>query len=208
MRLLVAAAALLVTLVTPAAAQRIDATRSQGGIARDRAWCNFEAYPELRLTHDPNGGRAFATWDQQAREHRPNAGRYIDLVVMFTPGADGHAPASATALFAVRIEGRPFARQIASARALADGKDTGIPLQIEGEMRMDPGSTSALRLTPALANGPRLAALLAAARVVRLDLLDERGALIEAFHWDLPLLHEAPRVLAIADWKCGDAVNR
>lgn len=53
-----------------------------------------------------------------------------------------------------------------------------------------------------------LGALLLAGRAAQLDLLDDQGATIRSFHWSLLRLHDAPAVLAQAEWKCGNAVHR
>ena len=58
MRLLIATAITLAAIATPAAAQKLDARRSTGGIDEDHAYCKFTAYPELRLEHRTDGSDA------------------------------------------------------------------------------------------------------------------------------------------------------
>ncbi|MES2444112.1 MAG: hypothetical protein V4574_14890 [Pseudomonadota bacterium] len=207
MRLLIAALALLVTLTAPAAAQRLNATRSRGGIDEGRAYCRFQAYPELKLTHLVDGSLAFGQWEQGAQEGSPAAGRLIDLLLLFRPGAEAGSVESALAFFSVHI-GQPFPRPVGSGRVLVDGKDSAIPLRLEGTMRLEPGSSSTLRFVPGDGDHVRLAALMLAGRAVQLDLLDEAGATIRSYHWTLARLHDAPAVLGLAEWKCGNAVNR
>ena len=207
MRLLIVTAIALAAIVTPAAAQKLDARRSTGGIDEDRAYCSFAAYPELRLDHRVDGSNAIGTWNGKARE-TPGWAAYAYFLVVLPRRPDTGMAMAMAPLFGVSTEHESFARPIASVRTLVDGVDTGIALRVEGTMRMEPHAKNTLRFMTPEQDMARLAALLLAGRAAQLDLLDEQGVVVRSYHFDLRRLHDAPLVLAQAEWKCGDAVNR
>lgn len=208
MRLFIATAIALAAIATPAAAQHLDARRSQGGIDDGRAYCRFAAYPELKLEHRIESSDAMGTWEAKARETTPSWDVYAYFVMLFLRRPDTGATLPIVPVFGVSTQHQSFPRPVASARALVDGADTQIALRVEGTMRMEPRARNTLRFMAAREDAPRLGALLLAGNAVQLDLLDEQGLIIRSFHWDVHRLHDAPGVLAQAEWKCGNAVNR
>lgn len=136
MRLLIATAALLAAIITPAAAQRVDARRSSGGIDDGRAYCRFAAYPDLKLEHRVDGTDAVGTWDATARENTRDWSIYAYAMILFLRRPDTGETAAIAPVFGVDTH-ESYPRPVASARVLVDGADTGIALRVEGTMRME-----------------------------------------------------------------------
>lgn len=146
------------------------------------------------------------TWTGKARE-TPGYAAYAYFLLMLAHRSDTGETITLAPMFGVDT-GHGFARPIASVRTLVDGADTGIALHVEGTMRMGANASNSLRFMTPEDQLRSMGDRLLAGRLAQLDLLDDQGAVIRSYHFDLVRLHDAPPVLAQAEWKCGDAVNR
>ncbi|MES2444113.1 MAG: hypothetical protein V4574_14895 [Pseudomonadota bacterium] len=201
------AAALLGMLATPAAAQHIDTSLSERVVEEDgTVSCRFTAIPELQPMQMPDGRQRWL-WARAALEHDSAARRYIALAVWFLPASDGGSAASSLEMLSIINEHEAFARPVAAARLLIDGKDSGLPLRLEGTLRTAPGARNTLRLRPGPGQGPQFATLLIPASSTQLDLLDADGAIVRSFHWDVRSLRRVTPLLDRVDWKCGGAIG-
>lgn len=189
MRLLIAAA-VLTTLATPAAAQRLDTRRIDVRESATSTMCGFNAHPQMTLVDGTKGGNGkIATWNGAPAEE---ANARMRLV--WEPATSGwRTPPILGVGFTIPVAAKLNTDTVGGASLIIDdGKP--IPLQFN--------ASRGKLIFAANQNTDNVGARIIGSDSVILEILDRPGTMLRRYTWNTRRLADAVETVSVVGWSC------